>query len=80
MSITRLPLIEKCLAAGAANPAFHQPNDPILTVQLETQDGQIFLLPLSERATSRLWEVVSNWRQARDFLLELEPPEQDKLQ
>jgi hypothetical protein len=80
MTVTKFPLIAKCRAAVGANPEFQQPNDPTLTVQLETQDGQIFLLPLSEPATSLLWEVVSNWRQARDFLLAKEPPEPGKLQ
>jgi hypothetical protein len=69
-----------CSGGSIANRAFQPATDPSLTVNLQTQDGQIYLLPLSELAISQLWEVVSNWRQARDFLLELEPPEPPKRQ
>jgi hypothetical protein len=80
MTATNLPLIISCSGAGISNPAFAQPNDPTLIVWLGTQDGKTYRLPLSGPAISQLWEVVSNWRQVRDFLSETKPPEPDKLQ
>jgi hypothetical protein len=35
---------------------------------LITQDGQIYVLPLSERGAARVWAVISDWRRARDLL------------
>jgi hypothetical protein len=80
MKPINLPQMVKCSAGMIANYAFQPATDPALTVQLQTQDGQIYLLPLSEPAISLLWEVVSNWRQARDFLSQSKPSGPTTLQ
>jgi hypothetical protein len=66
------PLVLKqvvdCPGATIRNDAFQPASDPILTVTLIAQDGQIYVLPLSERGAARVWAVISDWRRARDLL------------
>lgn len=75
-----LPQIVSCGSGTVRNSALQPSTDPILQVTLQTQDGRIYLLPLSEKGCAQLWEVISNWRRARDFLSEQESPEPSKLQ
>lgn len=75
MTAITLPQIVECSGGSIANYAVQPATDPTLVVTMATQDGQIYLLPLSERGAAQLWEAISNWRQARDFLSEQEPPE-----
>ena len=53
-----------CPGATIRNDALQPASDPILTLTLKAQDGQIYLLPLSERGAMGLWEVISSWRRA----------------
>jgi hypothetical protein len=80
MEATRLAMVIDCSGGSIRNDALQPASDPILQLTLETQDGQCYLLPLSERGAARVFEVISNWRQSRDFLSELEPPEPAKRQ
>jgi hypothetical protein len=80
MAETRLPMIVNCTGGLIANRAFQHPTDPIFQVMLETQDGHHYVLPLSERGCAKLVEVISKWRQFRDFMSEQEPPEPSKRQ
>jgi hypothetical protein len=50
-----------CPGATIRNDALQPASDPILTVTLKAQGGQIYLLPLSERGAMKLWEVISSW-------------------
>src|ERR1700674_3743356 len=68
MTATVLPQMVACSAASIANPAFQPPSDPILTVNLGTQDGTNFLLPLSEGGATQLFQVISEWWQVRDLM------------
>jgi hypothetical protein len=37
-------------------------------VTLNTEEGDRYMLPLSERAMTQLTEVITGWRRTRDFL------------
>jgi hypothetical protein len=56
-----------CMGATIRNDHLQPTNDPPLTLSLRAQDGQIYVLPLSERGAARLWEVISFWRQGQRF-------------
>jgi hypothetical protein len=47
--------------------------DPVLTVISNTEEGDRYMLPLSERAITQLTEVITGWRRTRDF------PDQQEL-
>ena len=80
MTTITLPKVVGCTGALIANYAFQPATDPSLTVTLQTQDGQNYLLTLSERGCAQLFQVISNWRLSRDFLSEQESPEPTKRQ
>ena len=40
MTATKLPMMTGCSGAGIRNDAIQPPSDPILSVMLQTQDGQ----------------------------------------
>ena len=80
MTATVLPMMVDCSGSTIRNDALQPLTDPILTVRLAPQDGTNYLLPLSELGTSRLFQLISDWRRARDFLSELQPPEPTKRQ
>ena len=69
MAATSIPKIVGCVGIGIANPASQPATDPALTVTLETQDGRIYVLPLSDRAAGELFQVLANWHTARDFIV-----------
>ena len=62
-----LKQVVDCMGATVRNDELQPTSDPPLTVSLKAQDGQIYLLPLSERGAARLWEVISFWRQGQRF-------------
>ena len=80
MTATKLPMMIDCSGGSIRNDALQPATDPILTVTLTAQDGTHYLLPLSEAGIAKLYQVISDWRRARDFLSELEPPEPTKRQ
>jgi hypothetical protein len=57
-----LQQVVECPGATIRNNAIQPLTDPILIVTLKAQDGQIYLLPLSDRGAVGLWEVISSWR------------------
>jgi hypothetical protein len=69
-----------CMGATVRNDELQPVSDPALTLSLKAQDGQIYVLPLSERGAARLWEVLSFWRQAAGSVLEKESPAPTNLQ
>jgi hypothetical protein len=73
------PVVD-CPGATIRNDALQPASDPILTLTLQSQDGQIYLLPLSEQGAARLLAVISDWRRARDLLSEQSPPEPARRQ
>ena len=72
MGATRLPLVVRCSVVKTANPPLQPDVAPTLELTLETQDGQRYLLPLTEAGSATLFEVISNWRQLQEFLPEFE--------
>lgn len=69
-----LQMIVGCSGAGISTNASQIGADPTLTLILESYDGQHYLLPLSEPGVTALQQVLSNWRQTRNFLSEQMPP------
>jgi hypothetical protein len=67
--MTPIPLkqVIDCMGATVRNDELQPTNDPPLTLSLRAQDGQIYVLPLSERGAARLWQVISLWRQGQRF-------------
>jgi hypothetical protein len=60
-----LKRVTDCLGATVRNDEFQPSSDPPLVLSLRAQDGQIYVLPLSDRGAARLLEVLSHWRQGR---------------
>ena len=67
MTPIQLKQVVDCMGATVRNDELQPTSDPPLTLSLKAQDGQIYLLPLSERGAARLWEVISLWRQGQRF-------------
>jgi hypothetical protein len=67
--MTPIPLkqVIDCMGATFRNDDLQPTSDPPLTLSLRAQDGQIYVLPLSECGAARLWEVISFWRQGQRF-------------
>jgi hypothetical protein len=66
MPITKLPEMVACAGAVVVSSA-SRALDPVLTVTLNTEEGDRYMLPLSERAITQLSEVITGWRRTRDF-------------
>jgi hypothetical protein len=67
VAITKLPGIVAC--TGAVVVASESPNpEAILTLKLNTESGDQVLLPLSERTTKQLQQVISEFNRTRDLL------------
>jgi hypothetical protein len=54
--------------------------DALLTVTLRTEQGERYMLPLSERAITQMLEIISECHRASDFLGQEEDPELITLQ
>jgi hypothetical protein len=67
MPITKLPEMVACAGAVLVS-SDSRARDPVLTVTLNTEEGDRYMLPLSERAITQLTEVITGWRRTRDFL------------
>jgi hypothetical protein len=66
MPITKLPEMVACAGAVLVSSEARA-RDPVLTVTLNTEEGDRYMLPLSERAITQLIEVITGWRRTRDF-------------
>ena len=56
------------MASENSNP------EAILTLKLKTESGDQILLPLSERTTRQLQQVISEFNRTRDLLIVEERP------
>jgi hypothetical protein len=73
VAIRKLPGIVECrgglvVASENSNP------EAILTLKLKTESGDQILLPLSERTTRQLQQVISEFNRTRDLLFVEERP------
>jgi hypothetical protein len=66
MAVAKLPLAVACIGAIMCD-ADAIAVERTLTVTFKTEEGDRYLLPLSEQALRQLLEVVSAWRRAGDF-------------
>jgi hypothetical protein len=67
MPITKLPEMVACPGAVSVSSGARA-GEPVLTVTLNTEEGDRYMLPLSERAITQLTEVITGWRRTRNFL------------
>jgi hypothetical protein len=67
--MTPVPLkqVIDCMGATVRNDQLQPTSDPPLTLSLRAQDGEVYVLPLSEGGAARVWEVISLWRQGQLF-------------
>ena len=66
-----LPTVIACPAAGIDNPDIRSPTKPVyLRVQLNTETGQVYQVPLSARAAGQLLTMLTNLRQVRNDLFD----------
>ena len=73
MPITKLPGIVACTGAVVVASENSNP-EAILTLKLKTESGDQILLPLSERTTRQLQQVISEFNRTRDLLFVAERP------
>jgi hypothetical protein len=79
MPATKLPDMVACTDAVLAS-ADAELGDALLTVTLKTEQGDRYMLPLSERAIMQMLEMISEWHRTTDFLWQEEDPELITLQ
>ncbi|SFO74317.1 hypothetical protein SAMN05216330_104456 [Bradyrhizobium sp. Ghvi] len=68
--VINLPMAVNVVATFPDNPA--RPYDsirPIVTVQLEGQDGSVILLPLADSVPEKLVRILLQYEKVRDSLL-----------
>jgi hypothetical protein len=71
--ITKLPGIVACTGAVVVASENSNP-EAVLALKLKTESGDQVLLPLSERATRQLQQVISEFNRTRDLLFVAERP------
>ena len=79
MPVTKLPDMIACTDAVLAS-ADSDLEDALLTVTLRTDQGERYMLPLSERAITQMLEIISECHRTTDFLGREEDPELITLQ
>jgi hypothetical protein len=79
MPVTKLPDMVACTGAVLASPDAEL-GDALLTVTLRTEQGDRYMLPLSERAITQMLEMISEWHRTTDFLGQEEDQELITLQ
>jgi hypothetical protein len=79
MPVTKLPDMVACTDAVLAS-ADAELEDALLTVTLRTEQGERYMLPLSERAITQMLEIISECHRTTDFLGQEEDPEIITLQ
>jgi hypothetical protein len=67
MTPIQLKQVVDCMGAMVRNDECQPTSDPPLTLSLRAQDGEVYVLPLSERGAAGVWEVISLWRQGQHF-------------
>jgi hypothetical protein len=74
--LKRLPMVMRLAAASIPNPDLDidHATQPLLTLQLDTHDGEHLLLPLHAKAVKQLFEELKDLQQHPDFLSPPEPP------
>jgi hypothetical protein len=72
----QLPLITRCMAAMPSSDPTSGGVEPTITIQLNAQGGQIYLVPLSVPAARGLLSALALWPPAADVVPRqpLEPP------
>jgi hypothetical protein len=65
MTPIALKRVIDCLGATVRNDELQPSSEPPLILSLKAQDGQIYILPLSDRGAARGGEILSDWRQTR---------------
>lgn len=73
MGVTKLPGIVACTGAVVVASENSNP-EALLTLKLTTESGDQVLLPLSERTTRQLQQVISEFNRTRDLLFVDERP------
>jgi hypothetical protein len=73
VAITKLPGIAACTGAVVVASENSNP-EAILTLKLKTESGDQVLLPLSERTTRQLQQIISEFNRTRDLLFVPERP------
>jgi hypothetical protein len=73
VAITKLPGIVACTGAAVVASESSNP-EALLTLRLKTESGDQVLLPLSERTTRQLQQVISEFNRTRDLLFVEERP------
>jgi hypothetical protein len=73
VAIRKLPGIVACTGAVVVVSENSNP-EAILTLKLTTESGDRVLLPLSERTTRQLQQVISEFNRTRDLLFMEERP------
>jgi hypothetical protein len=71
--VTKLPGIAACTGAVVVASESSNP-EATLTLKLVTESGDQVLLPLSERTTRQLQQVISEFNRTRDLLFVAERP------
>ena len=66
MAVAKLPLAVACIGAVVCD-VDAMAVERALTVTFKTEEGDRYLVPLSEHALRQLLEVASAWRRAQDF-------------
>jgi hypothetical protein len=71
MTPQQLPLVVDVPAGFRDNPALTGADVPqTITLQLQAKSGQVYVLPLSERAAQRIVLGLIHWPPVHDFLRE----------
>jgi hypothetical protein len=73
MTQTILPLIVRCPSALHLGASDDDPK-PTIQVQLESSDGQVYLVPLSLEAGRNLIATLAGWPPMQKILFGPQPP------
>ena len=66
-----LPIVTDCPAAFPDNPDLHSDKKrPLVTLQLNTESGQVYMLPLSANGAAKMLKALSGFRKARDDIFD----------
>jgi hypothetical protein len=64
-----LPLVVAVPMRFGDNPALAGSSaPPVLTVQMDTESGTSFLVPLTEKAALELLQLLANWQPVENYL------------
>jgi hypothetical protein len=66
MPVRKLPEMVAC-TKGVVVTSDSWQRETLVTLTLRTEDGELYLLPLSDQAVIQLSEVIGECRRTRDF-------------